>query len=240
MHSKHAKRQNIFSSSLYSEGNSRAEVQHNSEIAYRHIQSQIIASRSEFRTLSKDEFILLKFLASYILFKSGKMDKMYNTRLSQAQGGSYVLDIRGGGRPWALGVCVLNWEVYYRNIDTLCYNAIKNSKCVLSPPAPPHPPYNSPLGQASGSRYEGAKLRQTRRQIAGAYRGDMLQGRIPSYAPCEILSLGQNFVPTTCRLLCSQQGECPGDMSLRFVASTGGNVPATCPRDLSPRHPRVS
>ena len=109
MHSKHAKRQNIFSSSLYSEGNSRAEVQHNSEIAYRHIQSQIIASRSEFRTLSKDEFILLKFLASYILFKSGKMDKMYNTRLSQAQGGSYVLDIRGG-RPWALGVWVLNWE----------------------------------------------------------------------------------------------------------------------------------
>ena len=54
--------------------------------------------------------------------------------------------------------------------------------------------------------------------------------------------------PATCRLVCSQQGKCPRDLSL-FVFSTGemslGHVPATCrlvcsqqgkcPGDMSPR-----
>ena len=33
------------------------------------------------------------------------------------------------------------------------------------------------------------------------------------------MSRWQKYVPATCRMVCSQQGKCPGDMSPRFVAS---------------------
>ena len=49
--------------------------------------------------------------------------------------------------------------------------------------------------------------------------------------------MSRPHVPTTCRLVCSQQGKCPGHMSPRLVAwcvLNRGNIPATCPHDLSP------